>query len=112
MQKEENKRLITIPMQSKVFNDFSFDVTLPDPTPGPKYMFYPFEVNRFTKPKLTNLNFLERVPLHAPLDLGLGISNLINKPELYNADSTFKERLDKDEYVLDENDLVLFGDIE
>ena len=84
--------------------DFKFDLSLPDPTPGPKYLFYPLNHKAYyKKPKLTNLNYTEKVQIYTPLNLHIPIDEVNIKPELYNPDKSQSIQLtEEDEIFLGE----------
>jgi len=91
-------------MSNEFFNDFKFDLGMPEPSPGLKYLYYPFNhESYYKKPKLTNLNFLEKPQLFTRIDLNFPIDELNIKPEIYNPDPAAGKHLT-------EEDELLFGD--
>ena len=91
-------------MSNVFYNDFKYDLSLPGAMPGPKYLFYPFNHEAYyKKPKLTNLNFLEKPQIYTRIDLSFPVDELNIKPELYNQDKS-------NPVVLTEEDEILFGD--
>ena len=91
-------------MQNVFFHDFKFDLTLPDPTPGPKYLYYPFNhESYYKKPKLTNLNYSEKPLIYTRIDLNIPVDQINVKPELYNYDKSRNN-------TLTEEDEIFFGD--
>lgn len=99
--------LIKIPMQGAFYHDFKFDLGLPDPAPGPKYLYYPFNhESYFKKPKLTNLNYIEKPQIYTRVDLNIPVDEINIKPELFNYDRSRDNRLtEEDEIFLGEKKL-------
>lgn len=94
-------------MQNEFYHDFKFDLGLPDPAPGPKYLYYPFNHETYyKKPKLTNLNYIEKPQIYTRIDLNLPVDEINIKPELYNHDRSRDNRLtEEDEIFLGERKL-------
>ena len=94
-------------MQNEFYHDFKFDLGLPDPAPGPKYLYYPFNHETYyNKPKLTNLNYIEKPQIFTRIDLNIPVDEINIKPELYNFDHTRNNRLtEEDEIFLGERKL-------
>lgn len=91
-------------MSNEFFNDFKYDLGMPEPSPSLKYLYYPFNHETYyKKPKLTNLNFLEKPQLFTRIDLNFPIDELNIKPEIYNPDPSASKHLT-------EEDEILFGD--
>lgn len=93
-------RLINIPYSNIFCCDFKFDLSLPDASPGPKYLYYPFNHDSYyKKPKLTNLNFTEKPQIYTKLDLSISIDELNVKPELYSHDPSRNNALTEEDEV-------------
>jgi len=91
-------------MANTFYHDFKFDLSLPDPSPGPKYLYYPFNHDSYyKKPKLTNLNFMEKPQIYSRADFNIEVDELNIKPELYNFDPDRNNALSPE-------DEILFGD--
>lgn len=92
--------MITIPYSNTFYCDFKFDLSLPDASPGPKYLYYPFNHDAYyKKPRLTNLNFTEKPQIYTCLDLGIPIDDLNVKPELFSHDPTRESTLTEEDEV-------------
>ena len=96
------KSLIEIPLSDIFSHSFKFDLSLPSALPEVKHVFYPFDPDRFTCAKLTNLNFREKPSLHTTVDLGIPVDKINMQPEIYSPDNN-------SEPILDEIDELLFG---
>ena len=97
--------MINIPLSNKFYHDFKFDLTLPSPAPEAKYVFYRFDKERFTKARLTNLNYMEKSRMYTTVDLGLNLLDLNIRPEIYNGDPEMRMPGN-----LTEEDEILFGE--